>query len=183
MRTMRGSSRERSPFTPQWMCPANKIFMGKGYDSLDIAGQFVDAYRALGDRRYLEVCRRAGGSAIKVQKAVAGGRGGWPAYPVAIQPDGKCIVTWAPDLINIQEGTQTRAAALMATLWYMTGVTRFLDSYRWNCETVLGLQNEFGGWSGMYTISRIRPPATAIPGSMTMPWTAPSARCSVPTKC
>ena len=133
--------------------PRDKIAMGKGFGSLDTTRQFMRAYRILGDRRYLEVCRRAGDFAIKVQKRMGGG---WPTYPVEIQPDGSCTIPYASDLMNIQEGTQLGAAMLMARLWHETGEKRYLDAFRWSCDTMLQAQNPCGSWSGGYHLKTKR---------------------------
>ena len=127
--------------------PRNLVNLAKGAGTAGIAAQFMSAYRFMSDRSCLDACRRTGDFLVGVQKMMGGG---WPGYPVEIQPNGKYLVTWAPDLISIQEFQQLGAAVLLAQLCYQTGEKRYRDAFRWSCDTMIQAQNPCGAWSGGY---------------------------------
>ena len=145
------------PYRISWQMPRDSVFMSKGYGSPAIAGQFMRAYRAMGDRRYLDACRRAGDFLIGVQKWNGGG---FTYENVELQPGGAYAAKgfWvSADTIGIQENCQLDPAVFLAQLYIETGEKRYLDAFRWSCDTVLQAQNKSGSWPGFYKTKTKKP--------------------------
>lgn len=141
----------RSYYIGSMLLPPNMVHMSKGLGPADTARQFMRAYRIMGDWRYLDACRRTGDFLIAVQKWFDGG---WRYNPVEIAPDGLRAGKGSAgdNEIGIQEGQQLTPAFLLAQLYHQTGEQRYLDAFRWSCDTVLAAQNPCGAWPGMYDV-------------------------------